>query len=119
VRGFNSIGAAGAWSDPQVFVMAQAESRPEADPAQLLADELLVSLLPQRRESPERPISNRQQSREQQLPVEVADAPAVMVAVAEQSQSLPAVPEVSDADAKLIDQALWMLVNPSVPMVAG
>ena len=120
-RGFNSVGAAGAWSDPQVFVLAQAESRPEADQPQLLADELLVSLLPQRRESPERPISNSnsQQNTEQQLPVEVADAPVVMVAVAEQSQSLPAVPQVSDADAKLIDQALWMLVNPSVPMVAG
>ena len=122
VRGINSMNAAGAWSDPQVFVMAQSSPAPTAGKELVLPEQLLAELLPQRRESPVQPGSDSQKNAEQLISAQSAEQTVAVVALAEPSQvspGQPVVPNVTDADAQLIDQALWMLVNPSVPMVAG
>ena len=122
VRGINSMNAAGAWSDPQVFVMAQSSPAPTAGKELVLPEQLLAELLPQRRESPVQPGSDSQKNAEQLISAQFAEQTVAVVALAEPSRvspGQPVVPNVTDADAQLIDQALWMLVNPAVPMVAG
>ncbi len=112
VRGFNSMGTSGAWSDARPFVISvtASESPLEADSLAALANEtLLTSLLPS--------AAKVRPAKAEPVAPDAADmvAPEVpvqspeQVTVAAVAQESPA----AAAEQLLIDEALWMLVNPT------
>ncbi|MEY3174383.1 MAG: Calcium-dependent protease precursor [Planctomycetota bacterium] len=117
VRGFNSMQQPGGWSEPQSFVLTLSAAEPQID-AQLEPDvEILASLLPERRQPPV-----RQAAVERSEEVPPAEAAAVQLSAAEMpnSRSQQSVPETASNPGEiLIDQAIWMLVNPATPTLPG
>ncbi len=116
VRAFNSMQQPSAWSDPGSFVLTLSALEPQIDTGLEESAEVLASLLPERHQSPvQRPAI---------VPVDwtVAETEAPQLAVAEH----PVVPAPAEAPVEssvgeqmLIDQAIWMMINPAAPVVSG
>jgi hypothetical protein len=116
VRAFNSMQQPSAWSEPGSFVLTLSALEPQIDTGLEESAEVLASLLPERHQSPvQRPAI---------VPVDwtVAETEAPQLAVAEH----PVVPAPAEAavepsvgEQMLIDQAIWMMINPAAPVVSG
>ena len=116
VRAFNSMQQPSAWSEPGSFVLTLSALEPQIDTGLEESAEVLASLLPERHQSPvQRPAI---------VPVDwtVAETAAPQLAVAEH----PVVPAPAEAPVEpsvgeqmLIDQAIWMMINPAAPVVSG
>lgn len=116
VRAFNSMQQPSAWSEPGTFVLTLSALEPQIKAELEPSSEVLASLLPERKQTPVR--------RPAIVPADevVADAEVVQLAVAERptDSASPVVPADSNAgEQMLIDQAIWMLINPAVPVVSG
>jgi len=115
VRAFNSMQQPSVWSEPQSFVLTLTAAEPQIDTEIEPEVEILAALLPERRQPPvQHPAIAPAQTTPQ--------TESMMLALAERPAD-PS-PAVAPAESKpgeelLIDQAIWMIVNPANPLVSG
>ena len=122
IRAFNSMQQPSAWSEPQSFVLAQADLQPQLEQELVPTAELVALNLSGRRRLPQQGESSSSREMQLAVPAELAVRVSAPPALAEQAQTagLPGGPaELSETDANLIDQALWMLVNPASGVMPG
>jgi hypothetical protein len=103
------------WSEPQSFVLTLTAAEPQIDTEIEPDVEILAALLPERRQPP---VQHPAIVPEQTTP----QTESMMLALAERPAD-PS-PAVAPAESKpgeelLIDQAIWMIVNPANPLVSG
>jgi hypothetical protein len=112
VRGFNSMGTAGAWSDARVFVISVTQNGQPLKAKTLdalSADALLAALLPGTSQKPARATARPQQDPlPVDLPAAVNQQPAEIVVAASATETAAA----TAADQLLLDEAIWTLINP-------
>lgn len=113
-RAFNSMGAAGGWSNAGTFVIRVTETDKAAvKPLESLPQQTLLAELPQRTE---RSVVRPTAAQAAAVPVEPSStAPVEPVArvVAPDVRDVQGVPAEQIMEQRLIDEALWRLINPA------
>ncbi|MFM7057248.1 MAG: hypothetical protein ACKO2P_10040 [Planctomycetota bacterium] len=116
VRAFNSMQQPSAWSEPQSFVLTLSALEPQIDAELEPTTELLASLLPERRQpevrQPAIVPADQTATEPEVVQLTLAEYPPVQAAD-------PAPVESSPGEQLLIDQAIWMMINPATPAVSG
>jgi hypothetical protein len=113
VRGFNSMQQPGGWSEPQSFILTLSALEPQIESHPEPELEVLGALFPQRsralqRQEVRNPSAEAVSGDPEVVPVAVAEFPAAAQGDGVRSAT-------SSSDELLIDQAIWMLINPAAP----
>lgn len=113
VRGFNSMQQPGGWSEPQSFILTLSALEPQVGDQPEPELEVLAALLPQRPQ-----VAKRQSIMDPAAEAPASEVEVVAVAVSELPANVSGgavEAALSSSDEELIDQAIWMLINPAAP----